>query len=164
ADDGGDDHGLLRRVEAPLGPVYGGPLPLADAAALGRGVRHLPAHQPGGRVLVGFGVDLLRAGHRRYLGPLDVGADAVLLPGRGATPAGRAAGEDYPVARITETAKPAAGRIPRTPDSLKAIVSLPSVIASSISRDRLEMRMLAIMTRSSRERRWGATCSRFRLC
>ncbi len=32
----------------------------ADAAALGRRVRRLPAHQPRVRVLVGVGVDLLR--------------------------------------------------------------------------------------------------------
>ena len=29
---------------AALGPVGGGPLALADAAALGRGIRHLPAY------------------------------------------------------------------------------------------------------------------------
>ena len=44
-----------------LGPVGGRPLAVADAAALGRGLRHLPAHQPRVRVLVGLGVDLVRA-------------------------------------------------------------------------------------------------------
>src|SRR5262249_20623034 len=129
----GDDRGLLRRLEGSLGPVRDGPLPLADAAALGRGIRHLPAHQPGVRVLVGLGVDLPRAAHRLHPGQLDVGVDPVLLRGRGDNPAGRLAGEDYPMARIIKTAKPAAGAISAPPDSLKATVSLPSVIALSIS-------------------------------
>ena len=58
---GGPDRGLLRHLPRALGPVGGGPLALADAAALGRGLRHLPAHQPRVRVLVGLGVDLVRA-------------------------------------------------------------------------------------------------------
>ncbi len=50
------------RVRPALGPVGDRPLPLADAAALGRGLRHLPAHQPRLRVLVGVGVDVRRDG------------------------------------------------------------------------------------------------------
>jgi len=60
---------------------------------------------------VGFSVDLLRAAHRLHPGQLDVGVDPVLLRGRGDNAAGRVAGEDYPVARITKTAKPAARAI-----------------------------------------------------
>ena len=49
--------GLLRPRQGPLGPVAAGPHPLADAAAMGRRVRHLPAHQPRLHLLVGVGVD-----------------------------------------------------------------------------------------------------------
>jgi hypothetical protein len=73
------------------GPVLGGPLPASDAAALGRRVRHLPAHQPRLRILVGHGLDLVRARHRLHPGQLDVGVDPVLRRGRRDHPAGRLA-------------------------------------------------------------------------
>ena len=78
-----------------LGPVGLGPLPLADAAPVGRGIRHLPAHQPRVRVLVGVGVDVFRAGHRLHPGQLDVGVDPVVLRVGGAHAAGRVAGAGY---------------------------------------------------------------------
>ncbi len=57
----GPDRGLLLHHPRALGLVRGRPLPVADAVALGRGLRHLPAHQPRVRVLVGLGMDLVRA-------------------------------------------------------------------------------------------------------
>ena len=80
------------RVAARLGPVGDGPLPLADAAALGRGIRHLPAHQPWLRVVVGLGLDLDRPRHRLHPGQLDVGLHPVLRRGGGAHRGGSAAG------------------------------------------------------------------------
>ena len=88
---GGPDRGLLRRVARPLGPVGRRPLPLADAAALGRGLRHLPAHQPRLRVLVGVGVDVVRPRHRLHPGQLDVGLDPVVRRRRGGHRGGRLA-------------------------------------------------------------------------
>ena len=78
-----------------LGPVGDGRVPLADAAALGGRVRHLPAHQPRLRVLVGLGVDVVRAAHRLHPAELDVGLDPVLcrrLCDNAAGRVGRAAG------------------------------------------------------------------------
>ena len=54
------DYFVVPRREPALGPVGRGPVPLADAAALGGGLRRLPAHQPRLRVLVGLGLDLVR--------------------------------------------------------------------------------------------------------
>ena len=48
------DFFLLRQGPWDLSPR---PAPLADAAAVGRRVRHLPAHQPRLRLLVGLGVE-----------------------------------------------------------------------------------------------------------
>ena len=79
---GGPDHGLLRHLARPLGPVRGGPRPLAHAAALGRRVRHLPAHQSRLRVLVGRGLDVVRPRPRLHPGQLDVGLDPVLRRSR----------------------------------------------------------------------------------
>ncbi len=62
-----------------VGPVGRRPLPLVHAAALGRRLRHLPAHQPRVRVLVGLGVVRVRARHRVHPGQLDVGVDLVVL-------------------------------------------------------------------------------------
>ena len=108
-----------------LGPVCGVPLALADAAALGRGVRHLPAHQSRVRVLVGLGLDVDRARHRLHPGELDVGVDPVLRRGRGdhaadrgADPPGRAPAR---VSRPSRTGaapggrrtRPAAASVPR---------------------------------------------------
>ena len=89
---GGPDHGLLRHLARPLGPVRGGPRPLADAGALGRRVRHLPAHQPRLRVLVDRGLDLVRPRPRLHPGQLDVGLDPVLRRGRRDHPPGGLAG------------------------------------------------------------------------
>ncbi len=89
---GGPDHGLLRYLARPLGSVRGGPRPLVHAAALGRRVRHLSAHQSRLRVLVGRGLDLVRPRPRLHPGQLDVGLDPVLRRGRRDHPAGRLAG------------------------------------------------------------------------
>ena len=83
---GGPDRGLLRGVPRPLGPVGRRPLPVADAGALGRRLRHLPAHQPRLRVLVGVGLDIVRPGHRLHPGQLDVGLDPVVRRRRGRSP------------------------------------------------------------------------------
>ncbi len=64
-----------------LGPFPERSVALADAAALGRRVRHLPAHQPRLPLLVGVGVDLGAAPDRLHPGQLDVRVD-LLVPRR----------------------------------------------------------------------------------
>ena len=87
----------LRGVPGTLGPVRGGSLALADAGAVGRGLRHLPADQPRLRVLVGRGLDLVRARHRLQPGQLDVGLHLVLRRRRGGHRAHRARPAGPPV-------------------------------------------------------------------
>ncbi len=63
--------------------------PLADAAAVGRRVRHLPAHQPRLRLLVGIGVDLGRPRDRLHASQLDVRVDLLVCGRRRGHPLGR---------------------------------------------------------------------------
>jgi len=73
----------------PLGPVGPGPRPLADAAAVGGRLRHLPAHQPGIRLLVGLGVDPYRPGDRLHPRHMDVRVHLLVRGRRGGHPRGR---------------------------------------------------------------------------
>ena len=91
ADVGRPDRGLLRRVGSPVGLVSGRQVPLADAAPLGRGLRHLPARQSRLRLLVGLGLVVVRAAHRVHPAELDVGVDPVFRRRRADNPAGRLA-------------------------------------------------------------------------
>ena len=69
---------LLRALQGALGPVGRSPVALGDAGALGRGLRHLPAHQPRLHLVVGLRVDASRPCHRVQTGELDVRVDLLL--------------------------------------------------------------------------------------
>src|SRR5262249_6918767 len=85
------DRGLLHPGQGPLGPLAAGPCAVADAAAVGRRVRHLPADQPRLRLLVGDGVDQYRPGDRFHASRVDVRVDLLVRGRRGGHPAGRRA-------------------------------------------------------------------------
>ena len=96
ADVRGPGGGLLPAVPGSLGHVRHGPVALADAAALGRRLRHLPAHQPRLPVLVGLGLGLGAATDRLHPSQLDVRLNRIVPGGRAAHAGRRFGGQPDP--------------------------------------------------------------------